>query len=213
MGAEGALWHMFKSPWFPVRLDELPCQLLPFDLNVAETVLLHSKRGQTNPTVVRDSEVKKELSKGQRGQAGPVVIRAHRCLGHPRDGVYIYRIEHGGASVVMATDVEAHQGGDVEFAKFAAGADLLIHDAQYTEAQYLKIPAQGFGHSTPKMACELAAAAKVKRLILTHHSPENDDAAVKKMIAGARKHFAKTDGAFEGTVIELGSSKRRRKSR
>lgn len=213
MGTEAALWRMFSSPWFPVRLDELPSRVSSRDLNVAEVIVLEPTGRSKTPRVVRDDELKTELGGPQRGKAAPVIIRAHRCLGHPRDGVYVYRIEHGGASVVMATDVEAPQGGDIELAKFARGADLLIHDAQYTKAQYLEIPAQGFGHSTPQMAGDLAVAAKVKRLILTHHSPENNDETVSKMVGEAKKLFANTDAAFEGTTIELGTTKRRRKAR
>lgn len=213
MGTETALWRMFSSPWFPVRLDELPSRVSSRDLNVSEVVVLEPTGSSKTPRVVRGDELKTEVGGPRRGKSGPVIIRVHRCLGHPRDGVYVYRIEYGGASVVMATDVEAPQGGDLELAKFSRGADLLIHDAQYTEAQYLKIPAQDFGHSTPRMACELAKAAKVKRLVLTHHAPENDDDKVTKMASEAKKLFANTEAAFEGTVIELGTTKRRRKTR
>jgi phosphoribosyl 1,2-cyclic phosphodiesterase len=55
----------------------------------------------------------------------------------------------------------------------AAGADLLIHDAQYTEAEY---PAHvGWGHSSIQHALAFAAAAGVRRLVPCHHDPSHTD--------------------------------------
>ena len=103
---------------------------------------------------------------------------------HPQNGTLFYRItEHAtGHSVVYATDAEAFRGGNQALIKFALGADILIHDSQYTEEQYLGTApvVQGFGHSDFKSAVEVAAAAGVKRLVLTHFDPRNDDAVVAK---------------------------------
>jgi phosphoribosyl 1,2-cyclic phosphodiesterase len=55
----------------------------------------------------------------------------------------------------------------------AAGADLLIHDAQYTAAEY---PAHvGWGHSSIPQALAFAAAAGVRRLVPCHHDPSHTD--------------------------------------
>jgi phosphoribosyl 1,2-cyclic phosphodiesterase len=57
--------------------------------------------------------------------------------------------------------------------QFFAGADLLIHDAQYTEQEYAgKI---GWGHSTYEQALAAAGRAGVKRLALFHHDPDRTD--------------------------------------
>jgi phosphoribosyl 1,2-cyclic phosphodiesterase len=57
--------------------------------------------------------------------------------------------------------------------QFFAGADLLIHDAQYTETEYAgKI---GWGHSTYEQALAAAGRAGVKRLALFHHDPDRTD--------------------------------------
>jgi len=66
--------------------------------------------------------------------------------------------------------------GDRRHAKFMAGADLVIHDAQYTPEEYP--PKKTWGHSTYDYAVQIAAAAGVKQLALTHHDPSHDDSFV-----------------------------------
>ena len=87
-----------------------------------------------------------------------------------------YRLEVDGAVVVYATDHEPYSralatspgeidGQDGRHAKFLAGADLAIHDAQYVAAEY---PGKiGWGHSTVEYAVAVARFAGVKRLALT----------------------------------------------
>ena len=60
-------------------------------------------------------------------------------LNHP-DPVYGFRLEHGGQSIVYATDTEHFACVDPTLKKLAAGADILIYDAQYTPEEY---PAEG----------------------------------------------------------------------
>jgi phosphoribosyl 1,2-cyclic phosphodiesterase/CheY-like chemotaxis protein len=118
-----------------------------------------------------------------------VRVRAH-YLNHP--GLTLgYRLECGGATVVYATDHEPfgprlyphnvvaggtdqmlHEG-DRSHAQFVAGADLLIHDAQYTAEEYES--KRNWGHSPVEYAVALAVAAGVKRLVLFHHDPSHDD--------------------------------------
>jgi ribonuclease BN (tRNA processing enzyme) len=85
---------------------------------------------------------------------------------------------------------------------------MLIHDAQYLEAHYrgqlAGFPAtQGYGHSTPNMACEVAAAAEVGELILFHHDPSHTDAIVTGIEASARAQFGGSRAAYEGLEIVL----------
>jgi hypothetical protein len=57
---------------------------------------------------------------------------------------------------------------------FMAGADVVLHDAQYSQKEYLK-GRKGWGHSSIEWAINAAARAGVKRLILIHHDPERTD--------------------------------------
>lgn len=66
--------------------------------------------------------------------------------------------------------------------KFYAGADLLIHDTQYTEAEY-NDGKQGWGHSSIEHAIATANRAGVKRLALFHHEPMRSDAQLDELAA------------------------------
>jgi ribonuclease BN (tRNA processing enzyme) len=131
-----------------------------------------------------------------------------RSHAHP-GGVHIYRIEYGGRSLVYATDIEGYVGGYRKLAAFAHGADLLIHDAQYSEEHYrgemARMPStQGYGHSTPQMACELAEAAAVRELALFHHDPNYTDETVAGLEVRARRDFPNVCAAYEGLIIHIG---------
>jgi len=57
---------------------------------------------------------------------------------------------------------------------FMAGADVVLHDAQYTQKEYLK-GRKGWGHSSIEWAINAAARSGVKKLVLIHHDPERTD--------------------------------------
>ena len=147
------------------------------------------------------------LSKGGQGiSPETVVIRLMKSYSHP-GGVYFYRVDWHGRSLVYATDTEGYIGTDRRLVSFARGADLLIHDAQYSEEHYRGlngwISTQGFGHSTPQMACEAAAAAGVKHLALFHHEPSYDDESVHDLEEQAQAIFKASFSAREGLQLEL----------
>ena len=63
---------------------------------------------------------------------------------------------------------------------FYRGADLLIHDCQYTREEYLSSKV-GWGHSTFEYAVESAQEAEVKKLVLAHHDPMRTDAQLDEL--------------------------------
>jgi phosphoribosyl 1,2-cyclic phosphodiesterase len=131
---------------------------------------------------------------------GPVKAFAAK-LNHP-DPVYGYRLEAGGRSIVYATDTEHYACVDPTLRQLAAGADILIYDAQYTPEEY---PGKvGWGHSTWTAAVELARAAGVKQLVLFHHDPRRTDAQVAELEHRARAVFAPTIAAREGVTLIAG---------
>jgi ribonuclease BN (tRNA processing enzyme) len=124
---------------------------------------------------------------------------------HP-NGVWAYRVDHDGHSVVYATDTEHYAVVDPKLAKLAQGADVLIYDAQYTPEEYAGVggsPKLGWGHSTFEEAARLAKAASVKKLVLYHHDPMQNDAAVAEKEKRARALFPSVEAAREGLVLEL----------
>jgi ribonuclease Z len=86
-----------------------------------------------------------------------------------------------------------------EFASFAAGADLVVHECTFDDALVEK--AQVDGHSTPSQAAKQAAEAQAKRLVLTHISARYSDSAI--LVEQAKKIFADVVVAEDFLEIEL----------
>ena len=139
-----------------------------------------------------------------------------RYLNHPALTLG-YRLEADGAAFVYACDHEPHShalatgvgdflGEDRRHAEFLAGADLVVHDAQYRASEYpQKI---GWGHSTIEYAYAVARLAKVGQLALTHHDPMRDDAAIDALVDSLRPEGFRAAGphifaAAEGHEVEL----------
>jgi ribonuclease Z len=100
-----------------------------------------------------------------------------------------------GRKIVYTGDTRPFEG----FAKFAAGADLLIHDATLDVS--LAERAEEDGHSTPGQAAKDAKKAKVKRLILTHVSARYDDTSI--LLEQAQKVFKNTQVAEDFMKIDI----------
>lgn len=198
-GLEEVIARSMVRPFFPVELSEV--ESLRFVQHVCDSheIVIDEK---DEPQAFHRFEDAHRLE-GIGNHSGVVRIKMFRDLAHPRDGVIVYRIEHMGKSVVYATDVEGYVGGDQRLARFARGADVLIHDAQYSEEKYLGVPTQGFGHSTPAMAVQVAKAAGARRLVLFHHDPDSDDEMVDRMEAQGAEAMPGTLAAREGMVIEV----------
>jgi len=112
-----------------------------------------------------------------------VIARVHN---HP-GGAASFRIERKGKVVVIVTDIEHGDTLDKETIKLAEGADLLIHEAQYTKDELAT--RKGWGHSSYEQAIEVAKAAGVKQLIMTHHDPEHDDDFLLQMERECQQKF------------------------
>lgn len=151
-------------------------------------------------------------------QVGDVLVRT-QYLNHPALTLG-YRLEADGSTLVYACDHEPYArqlgsgrgqviGQDRRHVDFLAGADLVIHDAQYTADEY---PAKvGWGHSTVEYAMLVAGLAGAKRLAFTHHDPLRSDEALDTIGACARAGAGDSGAlldvfaAAEGMTVELGS--------
>ncbi len=196
---EQVLSQNMLPPVFPVTLQDMNASKEIHSLGEAQCLLLPG--AGIAPQIVSSAACPAALP------AEMVVVRALHSPAHP-GGVMVYRIEWQGQAVVYATDTEGYANTDRRLANFARGADLLIHDAQYTEAHYLGQGAgqrstQGWGHSTPAMACDVAQAAGVRRLALFHFDPTYVDAAVERIESEARRSFPGAFAAREGLEIDL----------
>ena len=187
---EDALAGQMEYAYFPVTLDQL-----------GATIRYH------------------EIVEGA-FDVGPVRVVA-RYLNHPALALG-YRLEAAGVAVVYATDHEPHappaeEPGaaahppahleDQRHREFLAGADLVIHDAQYTLAEYPQ--KVGWGHCPAEYVVDAALAAGVRHLALFHHDPLRDDDGVDRLVGVGRARATAAArpldvfGAAEGAVIEL----------
>ncbi len=152
-----------------------------------------------------------------------------KLLNHPITALG-YRFEYDGRVVCTCYDTEpfrnlfitdpadpgydeamAFEGNEVAVEQnlaveqFFAGADLLICDSQYTDAEY--VSRVNWGHSTMEYAIGAANRAGVKKLAMFHHDPDRTDATLDEL---AEKYcepgkFGDTEVFFarEGMEIEL----------
>ncbi len=193
---EEVLSRTMMPPVFPITLDDLPCQRYVSNLQEGELIVLSpDDRAPRVFPVERDAP---PITPDQ------VSIRVMRSYAHPQ-GVFVYRIDYAGKAMVLATDVEGYVGDDQRLIRFAQGAQLLIHDAQYSEDEYVSpnTPKQGWGHSTWQMAVALAQAAGVQQLALHHHDPTHDDDRVAALEREVQAVFPRALMACEGLSFKL----------
>jgi hypothetical protein len=86
----------------------------------------------------------------------------------------------------------------------AVGADVLIHDCQYTEEEYPD--RAGFGHSSTQYVAEFARLAAARRLLLFHHDPNHTDDQLESLCDRVRELW--TDGSVDlarrGDEVDFG---------
>lgn len=168
-GFQQAIEALFLPPYSPITLKGIKAKLTfqPLDVN-PEKNFPSSDDGIVVSHVKHDS--------------------------HPRLGVVIYQLAYGGRRVVYATDVESPDGFDAAISGFIRGADMLIHDSQYLDADYFNAAnsKKGYGHSTVSMAVRNAGQCAVKKLFLFHFDPDYADRQLEKMLLQARRKFKNT---------------------
>jgi phosphoribosyl 1,2-cyclic phosphodiesterase len=124
-----------------------------------------------------------------------------------------YRIEADGASLTYLPDHEPAVGVDLERLtsdwvsgfSLAEGATVLIHDAQYTELEYVEHV--GWGHSSVSQAVSFGTMTGASKLVLFHHDPLHSDEDLDAHQARAHELWQGNgtlpELAFEGMEISL----------
>jgi ribonuclease Z len=153
----------------------------------------HMRLGRFNPEKAKELGIPEgplwgKIHKGESVtlEDGRIVTPAE-LVGAPR----------AGRSVVISGDTRPVES----LMNAARGADLLIHEATFSQADLAR--AKETGHSTAREAAEIAAAAGVRRLVLTHISPRYTREA-PELLAEARALFQETVIARDGMEIEVG---------
>lgn len=119
---------------------------------------------------------------------------------HPGSS-YGIRAELNGKVLVICTDLEHNPDISEEIVAFCKDADLLIHEAQYTDEELKhKI---GWGHSSYSQAMEVAERANAKMLVMTHHDPDHNDDFLKKQEKICQDRLKECALAREGAVYKI----------
>jgi len=136
------------------------------------------------------------MKKSRGGGCGPFSITA--AEGNHPGGVLGYRIEYAKNIILYVTDHEFdydaqrnHEPEKIQkrkkqYVQLAENADLLIADAQCTRKEYQSGAYHGWGHSYSEQIIDLAIAAGVKHLVVTHHAPRRTDEELEVMEHTAR---------------------------
>jgi phosphoribosyl 1,2-cyclic phosphodiesterase len=170
---EARVGRYFSPPLFPRHLTDLPCRLRFHDVPAEEWEL-----------------------EGLRICAAPVA--------HPGPTLG-YRLSENGRALAYIPDHEPALSASLEELpgewisgwELAAEADLLLHDAQFSEDEY---PSRvGWGHSSVAHAVSFAARANARQLLLFHHDPWRTDDELDALLARARElGDGKVELAYEG---------------
>lgn len=145
----------------------------------------------------------RDLDDGEQG-CGRMRVTARR-VNHVAGSVCLgYRVEADGAVLAYLPDVEYLTKDDRAPAlELAREADLLLHDAHFTAAEYASH--RGQGHASETQAVELARQAKARRLLLFHHHPARSRGTEYSVLDPEGKQGLMVEAAREGTAFDLGS--------
>ena len=148
------------------------------------------------------------LEEGQHTIEGHAVLA--RDIPHKGGRTLGYRVSDGRASVAYLSDHSPHTlgpgpDGVGEYhqaaIELASGVDLLLHDAQYTEAE---LPDRGdFGHAAAEYAVGLAKEAGVGRLVLFHHDPNRTDDQLDRLLRDLDLRGVDAEPAVEGATLHV----------
>lgn len=180
---QGSLEEVFggfmRPPYFPVRFSDLRGRFIFHDVAEADLAIGNAK--------VRVRPVP---------HTGPTVG---------------YRVAWGGGTVAYISDHQAPsdlETVDEGVLELAEGADVLIHDAQYTPDEFAE--KAHWGHGTIGYAISVARRAGVKTVVLFHHDPSHNDDALDALAEEANR-ISGPGGpevimAYEGLKLQLGTA-------
>lgn len=177
LNLRGRLSRYLSPPLFPVRIRDLECRLFLHDVPITTFEL-------------------------------PGLRVTCDLVGHPGPTVG-YRLDDGDAVVAYLPDHEPALGARSfpEEPRWTSGfalahnADLLLHDAQYTDEQY--DARVGWGHSTVRHAVAFAQHVDAVELVAFHHDPSHSDDALDRLFEAVDD--PRVTPAREGAVFTVGA--------
>ncbi len=171
-----------QPPFFPIHMAEFDGELRFHDLDGTEDLQI----GATT-----------------------ISVRSIPHIGHTLG----FRIQAGGRTLAYLSDHQAPVDGRSvadNVLELCEGADLVIHDAQYTDGEFSRL--SDWGHSTAAYAVHVAREAGARRLALFHHDPAHTDADIDLILAQARRcapalEVLEVSAAAEGSSVDLGGAR------
>ncbi len=169
-----------QPPFFPIHMDDFRGETIFHDLDDGSSIGLGGIK---------------------------ITARSVPHIGHTLG----YRLEADGHTLAYLPDHQApvdRRSIDQGVLELCDGADLLIHDAQYTEDEYVALA--DWGHSTPTYAMHVAVESGARRLTLFHHDPSHTDKEIDLLLHHSRKldpeHRIDVTAAAEGICVDLGAA-------
>jgi phosphoribosyl 1,2-cyclic phosphodiesterase len=139
----------FSPPLFPIEIADVPARVNFIDVPREQWVL-------DGATLRADTIVHPGPTVGYRIETG--------------DGTLAYLPDHEPA---LTGSISERSRDWISGASLAAGADLLVHDAQFSEEEYSQ--RVGWGHSSAADAIAYGEAVGAQRIVLFHHDPSHND--------------------------------------
>ena len=185
--------HLMGFPFFKPLYEKssrIVMYRCPFPGKYVETIVTKLMRPPLFPVRYSDLTATVTYQKGCPDAFGiGSVTVTPIALSHPNGGCG-YKFEEDGKTFVFLTDNELgflHPGGcrPADYVRFCRGADLLIHDAEFTPEEYEK--SIEWGHSSCMDTLQLAMDAGVRQLGLFHLNQDRTDGQMDDLVNDCRK--------------------------
>ena len=181
MNLRARLARYLSPPLFPVRIRDLPCSLTFHDVHPGEF------------------------------EIGEFHIQADQ-VSHPGPTLG-FRISENGGTLAYIPDHEPVIGGGplpadgswMSGFSIADGADVLIHDSQYSCGEYPEH--MGWGHTYVEQTLRFADVTGARKLVTFHHDPAHDDSVLDRILEEALRAFrpeCAIQPGQEGAVLDIG---------
>jgi ribonuclease BN (tRNA processing enzyme) len=194
---EAVVGGQLRYRYFPVRQEELAASIKYFALKESDQDLGGGLRVRTkylnHPILVLGYRFEFE---------GKVLCTAYDH--EPYQNVFdVAPGSPGYDEEAVKEGAAAAEAENAKVSQFFRGADLLVHDTQYTRREWDK-GKKGWGHSTYEWALKAAHDAGVKHLVLFHHDPERSDAALERWLRACRTILSRRGSPMQVSLAQEG---------
>ncbi len=167
--------------YFPVQFEDMRAKI---DFQILET----------ESVVLNDFKIEWESTHHPAATLGFKVTWKGRTMGYVSDNEFLPGFHGAPQWLDESSKIFAPHA---KLIRFLRDVDLLVHEAQYTNQEYMS--KVGWGHSSMSNACLLAKLTRAKRWIIPHHDPMHDDATLASKLNLTREVLSTLDHSIEVT--------------